>query len=290
MVFVEETAELHVMTPGSRPAQATSRGAAHLLTPCVRDILGVNVQAWSQQAAIDALDARVTAGVPTCVAFANTNLLNFAASETALRAALADFIVLNDGIGADMAARILYGRAFPCNLNGTDFMPAFLGETNHRHRIFIIGARPGVVDRAAHALQRSFGDKHEVVGWVDGYSGVADPGRVLRSIAAARASLLLVGMGCPRQERWMSENMGASGAMLAFGVGAFLDFTAGEAPRAPALVRRLRLEWAYRLALEPRRLFRRYVLEAPAFLLRVVRQRLRQETPLEQALETPGQS
>ena len=254
---------------------------------CVRDILVVNVQAWSQQAAIDALDTRVTEGIPTCVAFANTNLLNFAASDAALCAALADFIILNDGIGADIAARILYGRMFPCNLNGTDFVPAYLGQTTCNHRIFIIGAQPGVVDRAAHALQQSFGARHEVVGWVDGYSGVADRGRVLRSIAAARASLLLIGMGCPLQERWMSENMVASGAMLAFGVGALLDFTAGEAPRAPALLRRLRLEWIYRLALEPRRLFRRYVLEAPAFLLRVVRQRLRQETPIEQAAGNP---
>ena len=289
MAFFEETAALHVMTPGSRPAQAIARGTARLLTPYVRDILGVNVQAWSQQTAIDALDARVAADTPTCVAFANTNLLHFAASDAALRAALTDFIVLNDGVGADIAARILYGRIFPCNLNGTDFVPAYLGQTICRHRIFIIGARPGVVDRAAHALQRNFGARHEVVGWVNGYSGVADPDRLLRSIAAARASLLLVGMGCPRQERWMSENMRESGALLAFGVGALLDFTAGEAPRAPAPLRRLRLEWAHRLVLEPRRLFRRYVLEAPAFLLRVIRQRLRQGTPLEQAAETPGQ-
>ena len=271
--FIEEAAGLPVTTPGSRPAEATARGAARVSTTCDRDILGVNVRAWSREAAIEALDARVGEGVPACVAFANTNLLNFAASDATLRAALTDFIVLNDGIGADIAARILYGRAFPCNLNGTDFVPAYLEGTVHSHRIFIIGAQPGVVERAAHALQRRFSGQHEIVGWIDGYSGVADPGQVLGSIAAVRASLLLVGMGCPRQERWMSENVAASGARLAFGVGALLDFTAGEAPRAPAPLRRLRLEWVYRLAWEPRRLFRRYMLEAPAFLVRVVRQR-----------------
>ncbi len=251
------------------------------------NILDVNVQAWSRQKAIDALDARVAEGTPTCVAFANANLLNFAASETDLRDALAGFVVLNDGIGADMASRILYGKAFPRNLNGTDFVPAYLEHTVRSHRIFIIGARPGVADRAAVALQRRFGARHEFVGCVDGYLGVADIDKVLASIAAAQASLLLVGMGSPRQERWISENMARSGGALAFGVGALLDFAAGEISRAPSFIRRLRLEWAYRLAFEPRRLFRRYAVEAPMFLLRVIRQRLRQETPLVQAVKLP---
>jgi len=253
----------------------------------VWDILGVNVQAWSQQKAMDALDARVTEGTPTCVAFANTNLLNLAASNAGLRVVLADFVVLNDGLGADIAARVLYGSAFPCNLNGTDFVPAYLEHTARNHRIFIIGARPGVVDRAAHALQQRFGARHQVVGWVDGYAGAADTDGVLGSIAAAQASLLLVGMGCPRQERWIFDNMAGSRSRLAFGVGALLDFAAGEAPRAPAFIRRLRLEWAHRLALEPRRLFRRYMLETPLFLLRVIRQRLRQGTSPVPAVEAP---
>jgi len=256
----------------------------------VWDILGVNVQAWSQQKAIDALDARVIESTPTCVAFANTNLLNFAASDTGLRATLADFIVLNDGIGADIAARILYGETFPCNLNGTDFVPAYLEHTVRSHRIFLIGARPGVVDRAARALQQRFGARHEVVGWVDGYSGIADTDAVLASIAAVRASLILVGMGSARQERWISDNMAGLGGGLAFGVGALLDFAAGEVTRAPLFIRHRHLEWAYRLALEPRRLFRRYVLEVPMFLVRVIRQRLRQGTPPVQVMEAPVNS
>ena len=253
------------------------------------NILGVTVQAWTQQKAIDALDARVAESTPTCIAFANTNLLNYAVSDAGLRNALAGFIVLNDGIGADAAARILYGKAFPCNLNGTDFVPAYLEHTICSHRIFIIGARPGVADRAAVALQRRFGARHEFVGCVDGYLGTADVDKVLASIVAARASLLLVGMGSPRQELWIAENMARSGGTLAFGVGALLDFAAGEIARAPSSLRHLRLEWAYRMAFEPRRLFRRYAIEGPIVLLRVIRQRLRQETPLVQAVKLPVQ-
>lgn len=239
------------------------------------NILGVNVQVWEQQNAITNLDARVKENTLTKVAFANSNLLHLAASDQRLRDALGEFIVLNDGIGADLAARILYGKAFPCNLNGTDFVPAYLDQTVHNHRIFIVGAQPGIAERAGHVLQQRWRTRHEVVGCVDGYSGVANTEQLCNKIRAARASLLLVGMGCPKQEHWISENLSVSGSKLAFGVGALLDFVAGEVSRAPPVVRGLRLEWAYRLAIEPRRLFRRYVLETPVFLLQTMRQRRR---------------
>ena len=255
------------------------------------NILGVNVEAWDQRRAIDVLDTAIAAGIPTCVAFANSNLINLAARNSVLRGTLAGFTVLNDGLGMDIAARILHGKSFPSNLNGTDFVPAYLENTVHAHRIFIVGARPEVAKRAARALQQRFGGKHEVVGFTDGYSGVGHTGQVLAAITGARATLLLVGMGNPRQEIWLGENMVRSGSNLGFGVGALLDFAAGEVRRAPRLIRSLRLEWAYRLTQEPRRLFRRYMLEAPVFVCRLVSQRLRTTTYLRRhQWSAPGRS
>ncbi len=242
----------------------------------VWNILGVDVAVCERCQAIAALDGNAAAGVPTRVAFANTNLLNLAASDTSLRAALSEFMVLNDGIGADIAARILYGRAFPANMNGTDFIPAYLESTALNHRIFIVGSRPDVAPRAAQAFQQRFAPRHDVVGCVDGFDGLADTAQLADRIAATRATLLLVGMGNPRQERWIADNMTATGCKLAFGVGALLDFAAGEVRRAPLAVQRMRLEWAYRLGQEPNRLFRRYVLETPVFLCRTLIQRLNQ--------------
>ena len=240
------------------------------------NIFGVNVMVCDQRQAIATLDGNAAAGVPTRVAFANTNLLNLAASDTSLRARLAGFMVLNDGIGADIAARILYGRPFPSNMNGTDFVPAYLQDTALNHRIFIVGSRPDVVPRAAGAFQARFAPRHQVVGCVDGFQGLADTAQLVRRIAATRATLLLVGLGNPRQERWIADHMAATGCNLAFGIGALLDFAAGEVRRAPPALQRMRLEWAYRLAQEPRRLFRRYVLETPVFLCRTLAQRLNQ--------------
>jgi exopolysaccharide biosynthesis WecB/TagA/CpsF family protein len=85
--------------------------------------------------------------------------------------------------------------------------------------------------------------------------------------------LLLVAFGNPRQEIWIAERITHEHAHLAIGVGALFDFLAGEVQRAPRWLRAARLEWAYRLMLEPARLWRRYVLGNPAFLLRVLRQK-----------------
>lgn len=242
------------------------------------DILGVDVQVWSQHQAVRILDAKVNENEPTCVAFANTNLLNIAASDARLRSILKAFTVVNDGVGMNIAARILHGRFFPFNLNGTDFVPFYLSNTVHNHRIFLIGARPDVVERAACAFQQKFKSRHEIVGYTDGFSSITDIDAVLSKIAASKAGLLLVGMGNPRQELWLAEHMAKSGGKLAFGVGALLDFTAGEFKRAPPLVQRMNLEWCYRLSREPRRLFKRYALDAPVFLLRVLKQRASRPT------------
>ena len=105
------------------------------------DILGVDVQVWNQHQAVRALDAKFNETEPTCVAFANTNLLNIAASNPRLRSVLKTFTVVNDGVGMNIAARVLHGRVFPSNLNGTDFIPFYLSNTVHNHRVFLRALR-----------------------------------------------------------------------------------------------------------------------------------------------------
>jgi alpha-1,3-mannosyltransferase len=83
---------------------------------------------------------------------------------------------------------------------------------------------------------------------------------------------VLVAMGNPRQEMWLAEILEATGCRLGFAVGALFDFLSGDIARAPLWVRSARLEWVYRLLREPKRLWRRYVLGNPIFLLRVLNQ------------------
>jgi alpha-1,3-mannosyltransferase len=221
--------------------------------------------------AIWLLDDRFERGKPTVVAFANAHTLNRTAADPAAHSMLDRAIVFNDGIGVDIASRLLFGRAFPENLNGTDFVPHYLRQTKNRYRIFMVGAKPGVVDRAAAQLALAAPD-HEIVGFSHGYLPPSDIGALIERIRRSGADILLVAMGNPGQEAWLNAHLADTGCRLGFGVGALFDFLAGEVPRAPEWMRSARLEWTYRLLQEPGRLWRRYLVDMPIFLTRIFRQ------------------
>jgi exopolysaccharide biosynthesis WecB/TagA/CpsF family protein len=138
--------------------------------------------------------------------------------------------------------------------------------------VFFLGAAPGVADTAAQVLADRF-EGLQVVGTRDGYFKEDEEAEICEKIRASGAKLLLIGMGMPVQERWLDRNLEATGVRLASTVGAFFDFQAGIVPRAPDWVQRYHVEWIYRLATEPRRLWRRYVLGNPMFVFRILKQR-----------------
>ena len=243
-----------------------------------RDIGGIAVALLSRSAALAELSEAMSSGRHVKLAFCNANLVNIAAADPALLRQLAGFLVLPDGIGVDLGSRLLYGDSFPANLNGTDFIPALLEAETRALTIALLGARPGVAERAAAKLAERY-PRHcfRVAG--DGFFDAAGEAVLLASLKAAPPDLLLVALGNPRQERWIAETLGPQHAAVAAGVGALFDFLAGEVPRAPEAWRRARLEWLYRLRCEPARLWRRYILGNPLFLLRILRQRLRTVRP-----------
>ena len=257
---------------GSRNAPHAEGMPASDVSPCL-DILGIPVLAATTQEAIRLIDRRCAAGQPFGVAFLNAHGSNLAARDSGFAGTLRGMLVLNDGVGVDIAAHLLAGRRFPDNLNGTDFLPAFLSTTTQDHSVFLLGGRPGVATRAASVIARDH-PRHRLAGSRHGYFSPAETSDVVDEIRASGATVLLVALGNPAQELWIRDNLAGTGVAVAFGVGALFDFLAGEAVRAPAFIRRTRLEWAWRLILEPRRLFRRYVLGNPLFLLRVIGRRL----------------
>jgi len=195
--------------------------------------------------------------------FVNTNLV---VKGRALLAHQDDpgVILANDGIGLDIAARLMHGVTFRENLNGTDFTPYLFECAPAPLRVYMVGARPDVLERAAAHVRDRLGQ--QVVGTCDGYAGVRQTADLDSRINAAGAQLVLVAMGNPIQEAWMLEHRHALDAKIIIGVGALFDFWAGDKVRAPLLVRRLRLEWLFRLAQEPGRLLRRYTWDILVFL------------------------
>ncbi len=236
-----------------------------------RTLLDVPIQVRTYDEAIELLDAQYEAGEPVAVAFANAHTLNVAAANSAFRSALQKALVFNDGVGVDVASRVLYGSAFPANLNGTDFVPNYLRRTKHRFRIFLLGAKPGTAERAAQCLS-ALCPRHRIVGCQHGYFDSSQVSPIVAQIRRTAADMVLVAMGNPKQELFIHDNLEATGCRLGMGVGALFDFLAGNVRRAMPWVQSWHLEWAYRLAQEPGRLMGRYLVGMPLFLVRILSQ------------------
>jgi alpha-1,3-mannosyltransferase len=234
----------------------------------VRTILDVPVQVRTFDEAVRLLDEHYEKCERVAVAFANAHTLNIAAENPDFRKALQHAIVLNDGVGLDMASRILYGSPFPENLNGTDFSPNYLRQTKHRYRIFLLGAKLGTAERAARHLS-ALCPRHQIVGC---HHGHVDGGEVIDLIRHSGANILLVAMDNPKQELFIQNHLAETGCLLGIGVGALFDVLAGNVPRATPRVQRWRPEWVYRLAQEPRRLASRYLIGNPLFVMRILGQ------------------
>lgn len=134
--------------------------------------------------------------------------------------------------------------------------------------VYFLGSAEGVAAEAAAKLQSRF-PSLRVAGTRSGYFRDGDSGAVAREIAASGARLLFAGMGSPRQEYWLSENLQQTGCGAGIGVGGSFDVIAGRIERAPALVRRLGMEWLYRLAKEPWRWRRQLALPRFVWLVAV---------------------
>jgi N-acetylglucosaminyldiphosphoundecaprenol N-acetyl-beta-D-mannosaminyltransferase len=196
--------------------------------------------------------------------------------HTGLRRAYADAsLVLADGFPVLAAARLLR-RAIPERVPGSDLVPALFSTVNShaatdgtkRLRVFLLGAAPGVADRAAKNILHRW-PAVQVVGTYSPPLGFekddAENERILRRIAAVKPDVLIVGLGAPKQELWVHAHRNRIAAPVALCVGATIDFLAGEKPRAPVWMRRVGLEWLHRLASEPKRLAKRYLRDAWIF-------------------------
>jgi len=231
----------------------------------VKEILGVSVSSLTHADAVALLDHLLEEKRPTPIAFLNANAAVFAHDDPEVYRALKKGLVFNDGVGLNIGCLMKYGVRFPTNLNGTDFVPAFLRETKHRLRIYLLGARPDVVEKTARIFAYLY-PSHEIVGYHNGYISAQENEWIIKEIKTLETDLLLVAMGNCMQELWIGDYFEETGANMAMGVGALFDFAASRVLRAPALFRAMSIEWVWRLMLEPRRLWKRYTVNSAKFL------------------------
>ena len=211
------------------------------------------------------LDTLLAHPQPVVVGFVNAHAINLVWRDAGiLDAFLKANVLLRDGSGTAMWMRAL-GLPEGLNLNGTDLIPRILARAGKRP-LAILGTRdPYLFD----VVGRLKAEGHAVVASRDGFQPEADYGRLC---AETQPQVVVLAMGMPKQER-VAEHVraAASGPCLILCGGAIIDFMAGRFARAPIWMRRLGIEWIYRLVQEPRRLLGRYVVGVPVSLYRLRR-------------------
>ena len=237
------------------------------------NIVGCNVADLTLADALALMNARIEERAFTPITFLNAHNGNVAQHDEAFSQALENFTILADGVGVDIAAKILYGQSFKANLNGTDFIPALLQSSQKRFKVGLYGAKPSIAERAAQTF-KSQAPQHEIRVMGHGYIEGAEHDAMLQELENWQPDILLVAKGVPAQELWIAEHLSAKHCTLAFGIGALFDFAAGNVDRAPDWMRAARLEWVYRMMQEPSRMWKRYLLGNPLFIWHVLKQKL----------------
>lgn len=217
----------------------------------------------------------IAAQQQAAVMYCNAYAVNLAQRDRAFQIAFnsAD-VAFCDGYGVKLAASWL-GHPMPERFTPPDWIASLVSLcAQHHYRLFLLGGEPGVAEQAAQRLRQQFPTVQIMThhGYFDPWS--AENAAVIRSINAIAPEILLVGMGMPRQEQWVHNNLPHLSVRVAMTVGALFDYMAGEMPRGPRWLTDNGFEWLCRLAIEPRRLWRRYVLGNPYFLWLVARQML----------------
>lgn len=206
------------------------------------------------------------AGQTRVLAFVNAHAMNMAAQQPDFATWLCQAdVLLRDGSGMQMLLRMLKQPA-GLNMNGTDFIPELLAASRGK-RVALWGTLQPYLEKARNKIEAEWGV--ECVSCLDGFLPDAD---YLAAMQNTVPEVVILGMGMPKQERIAAllKQTAAHGRLVVCG-GAILDFLGGKVTRAPLVFRQTGLEWLYRLVLEPRRLYRRYVLGNPVFLWRAAR-------------------
>jgi N-acetylglucosaminyldiphosphoundecaprenol N-acetyl-beta-D-mannosaminyltransferase len=236
-------------------------------------ILGVRVDGVTFSDLLECIEAWIadapSHGGGRQVCTVNPEFVMAARSDPAFAAVLeAADLCIPDGVGLLWAARRL-GRPLPERVTGSDGVPLIAERAAQKGwRLFLLGAGPGVAERAAEVLKARY-QGLVVAGAYAGAPSDADAPGIIERVRAARPDVLFVAYGAPKQDFWIAKHGAATGAPAMMGVGGSLDFLAGVQKRAPHWVQRLNLEWLHRLVSQPWRWRRQLAL--PRFVWAVLR-------------------
>jgi N-acetylglucosaminyldiphosphoundecaprenol N-acetyl-beta-D-mannosaminyltransferase len=236
--------------------------------------VGVDNLSWGE--ALDRVEELVSGrGGGYAVALNIDQVVTAEQDEEFRRIVLEADLVIADGQPLVWFSRLL-GRPLPEKVTGSDFLTRFAPRGAARgFRVFLLGGREGAAASTARILSETF-PGYQVAGICCPPLGFErDPEKnreVIERIKTSRPDIVFIGLGAPKQEKWIAHNRKEYAPAFSFPVGAGFDFLSGQVRRAPAWLGRAGLEWAWRLAGEPRRMFGRYIVRDSRFLPIAIRQ------------------
>ena len=252
--------------------QASVQVATPIQTKRIR-LFGIDIDPLTMGEAVSYISALLAKPQQSChfVVTPNVDHLVQLQSHSGLQLAYQQAsLVVVDGKPVMWAANLL-GQSVPNTVPGSDLVPAIFDDAqskNTRVKVYLLGAMPGVADRAKDEIHRQW-PMVEVVGTLSPPLGFDKDEAVSQSVCKnvndSGAALLLIGLGAPKQELWITKNAPYLTVNVALCIGATIDFLAGEKARAPMWMRKVGLEWLHRVLTEPKRLARRYLIDAIVF-------------------------
>ena len=219
---------------------------------------------------------------PYAVEAANTHVAALSRSDPAFGEAMQKFdLILPDGMPLiwSVNAQLPQSEKLTDRVYGPTLMLKTIAATNSStspHSHFLLGGLPGTLEKLTTRFSQEFPNSTIASTYSPPFGSWpnSETESIIEKIRTSRATLVWVGLGCPKQEFWIATNKHRLPPAVYFGIGAAFAFHAGEVKQAPAIFQKSGLEWAYRLAMEPRRLFKRYLTYNSLFLYHSLRETL----------------
>jgi N-acetylglucosaminyldiphosphoundecaprenol N-acetyl-beta-D-mannosaminyltransferase len=242
------------------------------------DVLGVRIHQLTVDNFFNLLNRIIQNHRKALIASVNVNAINLAYEYKWFRQFLnnSDYAFC-DGAGVVLGAQIL-GQYLPQRFTSADWMWDLAAYAEKQgFTFYFLGARSGIAEKAAFRLRDRYPNL-QIIGIQHGYFDKTLRSKenelIIQDINQLKPNILLVGFGMPVQERWLMENWDRLEVNAAITLGAVFDYISGELKRAPSWFNQHGLEWLGRLIIEPRRLWRRYLIGNPVFLWRIFLQRI----------------
>jgi len=254
-----------MFTPALDQRTSAAARVGVVARPTAVDLLGIPVSVIDYEQALAWIEDTVAARERGFVCVSNVHAVMAAAEDPGLREALLQSSInVPDGMPLVWAMNLL-GESLRTRVYGPELMArACARAARSGERFYLYGGRnQGALVQLALNLRQRYPGIKIVGGYSPPHRPLTDEERrtAIEEINVARPDVVWVGIGVPKQEKWIRDRLAETGVRLAMGVGGLFDFYSGRIPRAPVWIRELGMEWFYRFAQEPRRMWRRYFVE-----------------------------